>query len=416
MRRALPLILALLSASCTYTRVVVRPGRPGSRTEWQVGRDVDLAKMSTKGFTGQKPGFRVIHNPDEWLFAWSDPRPDRPRPPPPPDVDWKTQAVIVATSTTPTAMSLELTHAVRTENGALQVYAVEELPGEGCKATPPKEPPMEVAVVNGTFEEVVFWVDRALATSCGARPTARVECRIMGQTGAVDKLVAAPGQTINCDGLKSDPGSANAITERNWFLAQIAPGSTAKLKLSDASKSATFAVDAYGTYVLRHEVNDDEGRGGDMSATVDVPPPADALVVQMGWSKITSGDDPSTFPRVELLGAETPTKLGAKSPGKTCSGSGEQAPWCRASTIAYVTQLRLDPAEKKSYRFGVKYTDERFQGGPMICLRVFAKGKPPAETCDDNKRKAGDVWDAGVLDVETGALVVDAPSQGGAKK
>jgi hypothetical protein len=409
-RRALFLILVTLSVSCTYTRVLVHPARPGSRTTWQVGHDVELARVSTKGYAGQKPGFRAVHNADEWLYVWSDPRPDRPHPPPPPpNVDWNNQIVLVATSMTSNAKSIELTHAVRTENGALQVYVVEELPGEGCKFETPKEAPVDVAVVNGTYDEVVYWVDRDLAMSCGARPTARIDCRLMGQTGAATKLTAAPGQAINCDGLKSDPGSANTITDRNWYFSSTAPGSVSKIKLSDGAKSATFALDAYGTYAIRHEVNDDEGRGADVTATVDVPPPADAIIVQMGWSKITSGDDPATFPRVELLGAEVPTKLGTKVAGKTCTSTADSGstPWCKMNTIAYVTHLRLDPVEKKSYRFGVRYADERFQGGPMICLRVFAKGKPPAETCDDNTRKANDVWDAGVMDLETGALVLD---------
>jgi len=409
-RRALPfLFAAVVASSCNYTRVQVHTGRPGDKATWEVGHDVDLTRISTRGFTGQKPGFRVVHNRDEWLYVWSDARPDRPRPPPPPEIDWNTQVAIVATSMTANAKSIELTHAVRTHNGTLHVYAVEDIPGDGCTFAAPKDPPIDVAIVSGTFDEVSFWVDRDVGLSCGSRPNARVECRLMGQQGAVDKITASPGQTINCDGLKSDPGSARAITDRNWYLTQIAPGSTSKIKLSDGSKSATFAVDAYGTYVVRHEISDDEARSADMIATVEVPPPADAITIQMGWGKITSGDDPTTFPRIELLGVETPAKLGVKAPGKVCTSAEGTIlpPWCRVSAVAYVTHLRLEPVEKKSYRFGVRYEDDRYQGGPMVCLRVFVKGKPPVETCDETTRKSGEVWDTGVLDQETGAFALD---------
>lgn len=416
MRRVLFLIVALGTASCAYTRIVVHEGRPGERTPRQLGRDVELSHLSTKGFKGQKPGFFVVRAATEWVFVWSDPRPDRPRTPPPPDVDWATQLVLVATSRTQGARSIELTNAVRTENGALQVYAVEELPGQGCTVKPRKRAPMDVGVVSGAFDEVVFWVDRNIGTTCGARPTARVECRVSGKTGATDKLTASPGDTLHCDGMRSDPGSAHAIVERNWYLTSTAPGSTSKIKVSDGAKIATAELDAYGTYEVRHEISDDEARAADASAIVLVPPPADAIMVQLGWSKITSGDDPSTFPRVELLGTEVPAKLGSGVADKTCTSapgsvSFPQAPWCQVRTVAHVVQLRLAAAEKQSYRFGVRYVDERFQGGPMVCLRVFTKGKPPAETCDDNTRKAGDVWDAGVLDPETGALLLFDPGK-----
>jgi len=76
--------------------------------------------------------------------------------------------------------------------------------------------------------------------------------------------------------------------------------------------------------------------------------------------------------------------------------------WCaEAVRVGTVTHLRLAPQEKKKYRFGVKYLDDRMKG-PVLCARVFVMGAKLAESCDDTEHKANTVWDMGVLNMETG--------------
>jgi hypothetical protein len=389
------------------SRVVVHINKGTDRTPTQSGREIELRHLETEGFSGQKAGYFAIRDANDWLKIWDDPRPDRPRPPPAPQIDWDKTILISAAATTPNATGIEIEKVIATENQALQVYVLEHVPGENCPDKLPKDPPIDIVAASKPADVVTFWVDRDVGVSCGARPNVRVQCRIMssGAAGiASDEITAAPGQVVNCDGLKSDPGSARAIMDRNWFFTLAPNGSTSKMKLSTNNESVTFPIDAYGTYTVRLEVTDNEGRSNDGVATIEVPPPADETVVQLGWGKITAQDDPTTFPRIELRVTESGSR-------QTCSTAQETSrpAWCRMDALAALTHVRVKPAEKKAYKFSVKYIDTRYQGGPMVCLRVFAKGQKPAETCDDNKRNENTTWDVGFLDFESGAFLEKEP-------
>jgi hypothetical protein len=190
--------------------------------------------------------------------------------------------------------------------------------------------------------------------------------------------------------------------DRNWFFTLAPAGSTAKLRI-EGGKSATFLVDAYGTYTVRLEVSDNEGRSNDAVATILVPPP-DETTVQLGWGHITASDDPDTFPRIELQVAQTGSAV-------ACTTSTDVRPaWCHMDHLAALTRVKVDSAANRNYKFRVRYTDERFQGGPMVCLRVFPKGQKPAEVCDDNRRKQQEVWDVGFLDLEQGSFSDKEPA------
>lgn len=390
--------------SVVAPQVRVHVNNSGLPTPAQSGHDLELLHYDTAGFRGQKPGYFVLRREDDWLTVWADPRPDRPHPPPPPTgLDWNKQLLLVATATAKGATKLEIERVVATENQALQVYLTESVPGAGCPAAIPKDPPIDVVAVAKPVDAVSFWIDREVGTTCGDRPRARVECKVLGAPGeATDKLTASPGQTIVCDGTKSDAGSARSIMDRNWFFTLAPAGSTAKLRI-DAGRTATFLTDAFGTYTVRLEVSDNEGRSGDAVATVLVPPP-DETVVQLGWAHITAQDDPATFPRIELQVVQT----GSAIPCTTATDA--RPPWCKLDTLAALTRVRLDQAANKPYKFRVRYADERFQGGPMVCLRVFPKGQKPVELCDDNRRKEHEVWEAGFLDLETGSFADKPPA------
>lgn len=383
--------------------VKVHINNTGLPTEAQSGHDVEMTEYDTKGFAGQKPGYFVLRSSDDWLAIWSDVRPGRPRPPPPPtNVNWDKQLLIVATSTAPNATALEIERVVATENQALQVYVTERIPGQGCPASTKTDPPIAIVAAAKPVEEVAFWVDREVGTTCGDRPHARVECKVLGSNGeASEKITVQSGQTVTCDGAKSDSGSARSIMDRNWYFTLAPAGSISKLRI-EGGKTATFLADAYGTYTVRLEVSDNEGRSGDSVATILVPPP-EQTTVQLGWGKITSSDDPETFPRIELQVQQTGSAI-------ACTTANDVRPsWCKMDHLAALTRVNVEPIDKKFYKFRVKYTDERFQGGPMVCLRVFPKGQKPAETCDDNKRKQYEVWEAGYLDLDSGVFSEQIP-------
>lgn len=385
-------------------RVKVHLNNTGLRTQAQSGHDVEPQHYDTKGFVGQKPGYFVLRRADDWLTVWTDARPGRPRPPPvPAGVDWDKQLLLVATATAPNATSISIDRVVATENQALQVYVTEQVPGDGCPVTLPKAPPIDVATATTPVDDVTYWIDREIGSSCGDRPHARVDCKVLGSNDApTEKLTVSSGQTVTCDGTKSDSGAARSIMDRNWFFTLAPAGSTAKLRIDSGGKTVTFLVDAYGTYTIRHEVSDNEGRAGDAVVTILVPPPEETTV-QVGWSHITAQDDPATFPRIELQIVQTGSAL-------PCSSATDVRPqWCHIDNLAALTRVKVDRIEKKNYKFRVKYVDDRYQGGPMVCLRVFPKGQKPAETCDDNKRKQYEVWEAGFLDLDSGAFADKEP-------
>jgi hypothetical protein len=149
-------------------------------------------------------------------------------------------------------------------------------------------------------------------------------------------------------------------------------------------------------------VSENEGRSGDAVTTILVPPPVETTV-QLGWGHITAQDDPETFPRIELQVQQTGSAIG-------CTTASDIRPsWCKMDHLAALTRITVEPVEKKHYKFRVKYVDERYQGGAMVCLRVFPKGQKPAELCDDNKRKQYEVWEAGFPDLEQGLFTEKEP-------
>jgi predicted small secreted protein len=408
-KRLAPLVaLSLLLTACPTAlglgggvRVTPHEGRIGDRHSHEVGHDLEVRRLDATQYPPTKPGVRIVTSQRGWALYWSEMQPEAAHPPPLPEVDFGKEMLLLATGE-PQGLELETTGALRSERGVVHVYLRERLPGDGCKPVARKAPVLEVAAIALGGEDVHVWIDRELEDSCGADPTAVVGCRIAGTAGAFEsKVTAAPGQTIDCDGSKSVPAKL-PIVDHSWGLEAIPSGSTTKLTIAKGGRSASFPVDAYGTYTLRHDVTDAEANSGGSHATVVVVPPADVTTVQLGWTKFDRTDDPDSFPRIELHATELPGKRDCALP------AGPQTPpFCTPTGTAFVTHMQLRPAEKKSYALSVKYVDDRYVKAPIACLRVFPRGgKPPVETCDDDvTRKAGTSWEPGVLDFETGAIV-----------
>jgi hypothetical protein len=164
----------------------------------------------------------------------------------------------------------------------------------------------------------------------------------------------------------------------------------------------SFPVDALGRYSVKYDILDESGRHGAASAQVDVFPPPGAAVVQLGWSNFDATDDPTTFPRIEL-------RATTEKPGATCNEQGAHPAWCEVTRAAHVAHMRL---KNGRYAISVAYTDDRFAGAPVACVRVFLDGKQTSQHCDPAVQSAGSVWAVGFLDAATGKFDSDIPDAG----
>lgn len=401
------LVGALVLGACVSpSRVVVHTPQLDSKTRPDVaGQDVEVKTFPTDGFTNPKPGYYAVKTPTDWLLVWKDPRPDVRHPPLPAGVDFKTQMLLVAVLEGAATTGFELTGVRRSPDG-LHAYITESLVGEGCTA--PTNPPqtwMIVAAVATTDEDVHFHTDRMHQERCTAAPVAKVLCRVAGsgQVGT-DKMIAQPGQTIDCDGTKSTPAAGASIVDRNWFFEQSPLGSTSRTTVSKSTMGITFPIDAWGSYVVRHEVSDDSGKMGRGAATIDVPPPSGVTPIELVWSQYDRSDDPSTFPRVQLHIVEHPAPLGDRT--RDCSLDAQKPGWCEIAEVGVTQQAKLKPQDKRRYRVEVRYVDDRFKGAPVACVRTFPAGQKPVDLCEypDTERKAGTVWSLGALDLTDGTF------------
>jgi len=385
-------IFALVAlAYCTeQNRIVVHTGKLDDVTRPDVGDEVEIIHVPAGEYTTQKPGFYTVHDFNDWLFLWKDPRPDAKPPPPPKEIDFSKEMLFVAVAQTEGARSIEVKKVLGTNSG-LQVYLVETLAGPSCPLPPNAPPAMDIVVMKSVQWDVHVHHDRLHAEECGPAPDAVAMCRVAGsgqQGGA--KMTALTGQMIDCDARKSMP-KTGAIVDRGWQLSAVPPGSTTKLTVGTNGLGVTFALDAWGTYSLDLEVRD-QARVGTTVATIDAPAPESGVPIELHWQSFDRNDDASMFPRVELHVAD--------SAGSDC-GPAAAKTWCEPKSTGTVQQIVLKPEPGKTYRTYVSYQDFRLKGSPVACVRTFPKGRPSVATCDDVVRNAGVTWDVGLVDEAT---------------
>ncbi len=413
-----------LMACTTIGRVIVYPAHTDMKSTPDIeGTELAPTSLGTENYKGAAPGFHAVRSSDDWLSVWKDPRPDARHPPPPSDVSFKDQMVLAAVVDDPKVTALEIT-AVRRSPDGVHLYVTESLVGDGCTAPPAREEPlMAFVAVPRVDDDVHVHQDRIHDPRCSGAPEARIACRVAGSGQAgTDKMSGAPGQTIDCDGTKSAAVAGGTIVDRNWYLETLPLGSTTRLTVSKSTLGATFPLDAWGTYVVRHEVSDDTGKSGRGIATIDVAPPAGYVPIELVWSKFDRSDDPTTFPRVQLHVIEHPAPLGDRT--RDCWLDAPKPAWCEIAEVGVTQQLKLKPQPGKRYRVEVKYVDDRFKGAPVACVRTFAaaSGNKPVDLCEypDTVRNANAVWSLGAIEPDTGtfgdpnAKPVAPPSDAGA--
>lgn len=376
--------------------VTVHAGKVGEKVTPAAGQERELKRVAVDVAKARpKRVFAVVRNAAQWNDAFAG---DKPALPP---IDFTKQAIVLAASQDVKADALEINHVVVTSRGATNVYLGESIPGEGCNKV--ETVAMDAAVVDGVTSDVHFWIDRTQLPGCSGKPKAKVVCGVEGRTDSAESVKAFPGAKIVCDGQMSVPGASGNITDRAWALTELPAGSTAKLTPAPGAATASFVLDAFGKYTVRLQVSDAEAKGDEAVATVDSPVPKEGIALQVGWTKFKPQDLVQGFPRFELMAVEVPATLAAPAQGKLCALSVEHRPsWCADLTrSASVSHMRLAPQEKKQYRFGVKYVDDREMGAPVLCVRVYVLGAKGTEVCDDVQRKTNALWDMGVLNLAT---------------
>jgi hypothetical protein len=439
---------SLLCSCASGPPVFVHTARVGQTSELEMGKPARFERIATPAQEGHRAGYFAIRSKTEWDLFFAD----VPGHPLAHDVDFGKDVVVAAYASEPDVVALGVNRAVDAEGG-IHLYLAKVLTGEGCPAAQ-KAPhqAFDLVKIDRSDKPLHIHVDAERADACGAQsaPTVKVACRIPPATAWTEKLTAALGSTVECEA-KIEPG-ARPIVDRTMLFREIAKGSGAKVKFTQGGLYGKFTADAIGKFVVEVEATDDGQRKGGAIATIDVAPPTPDAYAAIAWSKYTAQDDPETFPRVELhiveanapsaeaipgaapgaapaAGSSAAPAAGsgagsggaAAKPGtpalppkprpppsrKDCSYESTDKPaYCQVSKWGVTTLTRLHGDPPGRYAFTVKYLDARVAKGPMLCVRIFSKGGLTSEACDPAPRKAGAIWNVGIVDEATGQPVL----------
>jgi hypothetical protein len=398
-KSALALFVFGFSLSCAADpSLYVHRMKLGRKAPREEGDVLKVQRPDTERFGTAQPGFFALKTREEWTKFWEGTGSN----PEPPQLDFERKMILVAVTESAQSQALHIDQVVETGT-SVHVYVTETRPGEGCPMRTGGVPKQDFIAVDHSTKPVHFHVEPVQATTCGDAPTAVVQCKVEGAGGAAPEVMAMPGQTIECEAQQQVRGVFAAV-DRRWNFSEFPHGSTSKLTFDPNGMRVKFTVDTYGRYAVHFEVVDDAGRKGESSAAVVSTPSKDGLYVRLGWGGFESGDDPETFPRVNLEAAGSAPTAGL------CTVEGARPGWCDAKRQGHNIQLKLN-ATDGTFPLTVKYTDDRFSGAPMVCIKVFASGAQTADLCDKDPRKAGEVWKVGALLAKSGLIqpITDEP-------
>jgi hypothetical protein len=397
------LVVAVIASSCSPYDL--REPAVGEKSPREVGFEVELSHFPTTGFSRLRPGFHVIDDNNDWPSIFRD-RTREFAMPHGPEVDWTKTMALVATAKDETATVMTIDRVIKTEAGFLHVYVNEELRGDRCEPPAPTnvlraeahEPPIDVVTLPKSKLPIVVHLDRAKGLSCDPVPKVDMRCNVKGkppnQMSAT--IEASPGDVIECDGTNVI-AKIGFIAERNWYFERKPADSFTQMVTDDKNIHASFTVDAFGEYRVRMEAVDDRHKSGEKKVQIDVAPPQDTQVIQIGWT-LHDRVDQSTLPKIEPHLVEMGT-------GRECSEAHAQPPWCEVKVSGITKQFFVKTQRGARYRLQVGYLDDRPPQMPVLCARAFVKGATVAlETCDFKEREAKDVWEPGVFNPDTGAF------------
>ncbi|HWL86815.1 MAG TPA: hypothetical protein VNO21_13485, partial [Polyangiaceae bacterium] len=390
--------LAALGLSCAPgPALFMHTSRIGQTSQPELGRPVGFQDITRPDQAGHpKSDYALLRSEEDWdLFFADHAKPVRAR-----SIDFSKVLVLASYVEDASATRLETTQVIDT-GSALHVYMREVFPGDACPAhTGP--PAYELVTLPNAKKAVHVHVDSVRDAACGKAVGAKAECHVATdpkwQSG---DLTTKVGDIVECRATVQ--AGAKLVVDRTWMLTEAPKGSTTKLQYQDDGALVRLPIDIFGRYRVRVEATDEDNKRGIAQTVIDAAV-SEGTYVETAWSNFGASSDPSTFPKIELHAVDTP---GARPAGHDCSvvtGGVERPPWCDVQTHNASTLLRLRKEPPGRYSVFVRYTSERSESAPVLCVRTIAAGAVVTEGCDASARKAGSVWQLGTVDEASGGF------------
>jgi hypothetical protein len=369
----------------------MRLGKAATRVEGDV---LKIQRPDAENYGSAQPGYFAIKGQEDWSKFW-DGTGSNPRPP---EMDFGRKMMLAAVTESAQAQAIRINQVFETGT-AVHAYVQEVRPGEGCPMRTAGATKQDFIVIDHSDKPVHFHIEAESSSSCGEAPAASVQCHVEAPQAIAPgkEIVVQAGNVVECEATKQVRGVFAAVDHR-WNFAEYPQGSAAKFTFDPKGNKVKFTVDTFGKYGIQYEVVDDAGRKGVALASVISMPSKDGMFLRLSWGGFDAGDDPETFPRVGL-------DLGVGN--SLCSSEAPTRPsWCDAKRQGHTVQMKVN-ASDGIYPINVKYIDDRYAGGPHVCISVYKNGAQTADVCDKEARRAGEVWRTGVLAARTGTI---APS------
>lgn len=380
---------------------VVRLG-PGAATDAVDGDPVTIRRGGQEAYVGLRGGFYVVRSVEDWRNVW----PSGNEPALPSMLDPRRLMLLLAAAEQKDVVGLKIRKVVETGD-KVHVFVQETKAGEKCTAKPEHEP-TDAVVASRIDKPVKFHVEVVREESCGDPPAVSVRCRLEDAAAWTEKLVAKPGDGVECEMSTAVRGKF-AIVDSALTMGALPGGSASKLAFPKGPSRGALSIDVFGSYSLRGEATDESGRKSVATATIDaLPPKTRDVVAQLVWANFDASDDPDTFPRVKLRAFEDARDVKSKAKPAECSVDAPRPDLCQTRARGAYTVMTL-PASAKRIPLDVVYSDERIEKGPLVCVHLYFDGARTGETCDRKHRDASERWQVGTVDMATGKLVEAAP-------
>ncbi len=370
--------------------------KAGKLAERRNGENIKVQRQDADQYGRPQPGYFALKSEEDWTDYWRNngggASVKNPK------IDYSQKMVLIAATETSGTQALRMNSVVE-DGTSMYVYVAATRAGDDCPTRTEGQTKHDMIIVDRTDKPIHFYVETKSAESCGEAPLASISCSVAGKAVSTPEFTANPGEVVECTS-KVQVRGVFAQSDSHWTWLEHPASSSAKLTYDATGTKVKFTTDVFGRYGLKFEVRDDAGRLGEATALAKVGPQKDGLLVQLGWTGFDRNDDPSTFPRISLLAT------GPDATKPDCSLDTAPKPsWCEiAKQGPTLTTLRFAGAMEGAYRLAVKYTDDRFVGGPIACVRIFLNGEQKQEVCDRDARKAGQDWTLGAVIARTGAL------------
>jgi hypothetical protein len=355
------------------------------------GDAVRLHRSEKTTLSGARSGAFVVRGKDDWQKMWAGEAPSMPE-----GIDFASEMMLVVATEDAIVTQLKIGSAVETGSN-VTVTVKQTMIGEGCVYRREERKVVDHALATRVEKPIRFVIEDETAPSCGDPPKAQIQCRASKTAPWGAKLAAKTGDVVECEQSSTVTGKYTLI-DQGLSLAELPPGSNARLAFSKTPGRATLALDSYGTYAVRAEAIDEGGRRGQATAFIDVPPKKTRdVLLQLTWSSVTAGDYTLPPPRVVLRVIQEGPR------GQRCSSEVPVPGLCEAKTRGNYTHMRI-PASRRKLPLSLLYLEERPQEGPAPCLTIWFDGQKMSESCDRAHRHPEDRWDLGTLDTATGSL------------